>query len=216
MISALKILVFVKDNYKAIAFGILAIAVVYLYFRATAEHTRAVEAEKGRDAAIALSNGWQSTSVTYANKLGDQVTRTTALELDKVNVTKLANSRELYWLQKFEGLKKNNGNLQSAETFEISLETEKVHSEEIKIPCPPKDTIMAFKYAYKDAWNDIRATVLDTPKLEIRDRYYAVIELKRPKGWLWKFQWSKRDAVSEITNSNKLIKIDSVAVITVK
>lgn len=214
MVLLLKLWPLVKNNYKLIAFIILIILVILLYLSRESEKYRADEAEKGRDAAILISNGWEQMSTVYKNKFGDQVIRTQAVEVDKVNIEALSKSKELQWLKKFDGLKSNSGNLQSAESFTTEFQTKDI-SEKIKyLPC--KDSVKAFSFDFHDQWNDIHAVVLDTPKIEIRDEYYGVIELHRPKGWFWKLKWRKFEPISEITNSNKLIKIDSIAVFVVK
>lgn len=199
-------------NWKLISLATLVITIVVLFLMLKSETHRANEAEHGRDAAVKLSKSWQQMTVVYKNKVGDLIHRTQVIELDAKNAKAVADSRELEWLKKFEGM--NASKLQSANTFETSFISEEVPKKEIKIPC--KDTLKAFSFDFKDQWNDIHAVVIDTPKLVIRDRYYGVIYLKRPKGWFWKFQWGKWTPVSEITNSNHLIKIDSIAVIQVK
>lgn len=216
MILLLKILPFVKSNYKLIAFVVLIILVILLYVRGQSEKNRADQAERGRDAAIIMSNGWKKMSTVYKNKLGDEVIKTLALEVNNINLAALRKSDKLAWLNsdKFNGLKKNLSNLQSAESFTTEFEAKDVPEKIKYLPC--KDSVKAFSFDLKDEWNDIHAVCLDTPKIEIRDKYYGVIELHRPKGWFWKFQWRKWEPVSEITNSNKLIKIDSVAVFVVR
>lgn len=202
-----------RSNYKLFSFIGLIILVIILYLRGQSEKHRADEAEKGRTAAIALSNKFEGQSTTYRNKLGDQIIRTQTLEVDKSNIEALSKSKELQWLRKFDGLKGNASNLSSASTFSSDFDFDQV-PEKIKwLPC--KDSVKGFVFELHDKWNYIHVMALDTPKIEIHDKYYGVIELKRPKGWFWKFQWSKREAVSEITNSNKLIKIDSVAILVV-
>ena len=210
----LTVLKLLKENWKACAFVFLAIVVIFLWLRLQSETHRANEAERGRDAAITLSNSWQQMTQVYKNKYGDLIHKTQVQEVDITNLKALSKSKELEWLGKFDGLKKDNKNLQSAFTFESTFFGSEVPEKIVKVPC--KDTIRAFRYDLKDQWNDIHALVLDTPKFEIKDRYYGVIELKRPKGWFWKLQWRKFDPVSEITNSNKLIKLDSIAVIQIK
>ena len=210
----LKLLPFIKNNYKLIAFIVLIILVIYLFLHGRSEKERADQAEQGRDAAIQISNGLSSLSHKYKNKQGDTVTVTKVIGIPKSQVDDLLKEKELQWLKKFEGLKKDGSNLQSAETFTTKFESNEVPERIKYLPC--KDSLQATAFDLHDKWNDIHALVVGTPIIEIRDKYYGVIELKRPKGWFFKFQWSKWETFSEITNSNKLIKIDSVAVFVVK
>lgn len=204
----------VKKNWKLAAFIVVSLVAVYFYLHARSERERADEAEKGRSAAIALSNSWQQMTTRYKNSYGDEVLKVQALEVDKTNIEALSKSKELEWLKKFEGLKKNAGNLRDAATFQSNLNTSEIVTRTVYVPC--KDSLKASDYEFVDQWNTIKAKVIGTPTIEIKDRYYVVFELQRPKGWFWKFQWSKKNVVGEITNSNKLIKIDSAAVFSVR
>lgn len=214
MIALLKILPFIKSNYKLIAFIILIVMVIYLFLHGRAEKERADQAEQGRDAAIQISNGLTSLSHKYKNKQGDTVVVTKVIGIPQSQVNDLLKEKELQWLKKFEGLKKDDSNLQSASSFSSEFDFNVVPEKVVKIPC--KDSLKAFSFDVHDKYNDIHAIVIDTPRIEIRDHYYSIIELKRPKGWLLKFQWSKREVIGEITNANKLINIDSVAVFVIK
>jgi len=192
---------------------VLAILVIILWFRGEKAIHRAQDAEQGRDAAIKISNGLTSISHKYKNKQGDIVTITPVIGIPQSQVDALLKANDLQWLKKFEGLKKDGSNLQSATSFKTEFEGVMVPETIKYLPC--KDSVKAFAFDLHDGWNDIHALVVDTPKFEIRDKYYAIIEMKRPKGWFWKFQWSKWEPISELTNSNKLIKIDSVSVLVV-
>ncbi len=208
------ILPFLIKNWREVLIVVLGILVVLFYWHGRNERDRAEEAERGRDAAITISNGWQKMSTVYKNKYGDQVIKTQALEVDKVNLEVLSKSKELQWLKKFEGLKKNASNLQSASSFSTDFNLDAV-PEKIKY-IRVKDSLKITEFSIHDQWNNIHAMVTEIPEISISDRYYGVVYMKRPKGWFWKFQWSKWESVSEITNSNKLIRIDSVAVIVIK
>lgn len=213
MMALLKLWPIIKSNYKLFTFIVLIVIIIILYFRVKSETHRANEAERGRTAFVTLSNSLNKLSTIYKNALGDQVTRTQTIQVDRNNIEAISKSKELQWLNKFDGLKKNKSNLQSASTFSSDFDFDQVPEKIRWLPC--KDSLKGFAFDLHDQWNDIHAIVLDTPRIKIKDHYYGVIELKRPKHWFWKFLWSKRNPVSEITNSNKLIKIDSVTVIVV-
>lgn len=206
---------FLKRNYKTISFIVVTVLMFYFWWSSNHQRHRAEEAEAGRDAAIKISNGLSSEVRRYKNKQGDSVLVTKVIGIPKSQVDALLNERDLQWLKKFDGLKKNGSNLRSAETFDVSFKDDVIKHDTVKLPCK-NDSIKAKKFQYKDSWNDIEALVIGEPKLQIKDHYYAVVYLKRPKGWFFKFQWSKREATAEITNSNKLIRIDSLSEIYIK
>jgi len=210
---AKKFFPWIKANYKLVAFVVLVILVIILWFRGEKAIHRAEEAEIGRDVAIEMSNKSTSHSEKYKNKQGDTVTVTQVIGVPQSQVDALLKANNLQWLKKFEGLKKDGSNLQSATSFETDFKGVMVPETVKYLPC--KDSVKAFAFDLHDGWNDIHALVVDTPKFEIRDKYYAIIEMKRPKHWFWKFQWSKWEPISELTNSNKLIKIDSISVLVV-
>jgi hypothetical protein len=201
-------------KYLILGFALLLVSNAAIGWFATRQMKRADEAEIGRDAAVTLSAGWEHRTTEYVNKYGDAVKSIKALEVDKKNIIALHNHRELQWLNKFDGLKKDKSNLKSAMTFTSTFDTSSVKETIKYLPC--QDSIKTFVYDYQDEWNNIHAIVIDTPTLDIRDRYYAVIESRRPKNWFIKFQWRKRETYAEITNSNKRIPLDSLSVIVVK
>lgn len=210
----LKILQFFKDYWKPLTYVILILAIVILFMLLKSETQRANEAEQGRDAAIHISNQLSTENHQYRNKQGDTVTVSKAEVIPKSQMEALLKQKDLSWLKKLEGIKQNGSNLQSAETFSTEFKEERVPERIVYLPC--KDSVKAFSYDFHDKWNDIHALVLDTPKIEIKDRYYVAIELKRPKHWFLKLQWGKREPILEITNSNNLINIDSLTVIVIK
>ncbi len=176
------------------------------------ERRRANDAEQGRDAAIHISNGLSAEIHKYRNKQGDTVLSVKSVVIPKSQVKSLLGQNKLGWLKKFDGL--TSSNLVSGESFTIQAETASIPKDTVYLPC--KDSIAASRYDYHDEWNDIHAVVIGKPIFEIKDKYYAVLEMKRPKHWFIKFQWRKREPILEITNSNKRIKIDSVVSIIVK
>ena len=216
---AQKFLPWIKTNYKLVAFVLLVILVIILWLRGEKAIHRAEEAEIGRDVAIKISNGLTALSHKYKNKQGDTVTVTPVIGVPQSQVEALLKAKDLQWLKKFEGLKKDGSNLQSATSFETEFEGVMVPEKIKYLPC--KDSVKAFAFDLHDGWNDIYALVVDTPKFEIRDKYYAIIEMKRTKRWFWRglihgFTWGHEwEPISELTNSNKLIKIDSVSVLVV-
>ncbi|HTH58256.1 MAG TPA: hypothetical protein VL728_19555 [Cyclobacteriaceae bacterium] len=209
---------FLKRNYKTIAFIIAVALVIYLFLRLGHERRRAEDAEAGRDAAIRISNGLSSEVHRYRNKQGDTVSVAQVVTVPKSQIDELLKERDLQWIKKLEGIKKDGSNLQSAIKFDATFDASKIKADPVSVPCP-NVSLNLKRYRYKDEWNHISALNIDT--LDIRDSYAAALELKRPNGWFWKgfkrFNWGKQwEPVCEITNSNKLIKIDSIAVITVK
>lgn len=215
--------------YKGIFVAVLIVAVAILFLLWRKAETKAKENANGRDVAVAMMGESVSREIFYRNKLGDTVARAKAYELNISNLRALAKSNDLQWLKKFEGLRKDLKNLKSAQSFDLSFDAGEIKSTPISLDSLfgkgelTLDTTKTYPhllgearhFQIKDAWNDIDAIVLGEPKLEIRDRLYAVIYSKRPKAWFWKLQWSKREFWAECSNSNKLIKIDSISTIVV-
>lgn len=193
--------------YRGIAFGFLILLVVILFGMVGHYKSKMKEAQQGRDAAIA---DYHNATKSYINAEGDKVMISKAFELSKAEWKKAMESNDLKWAKKF----RDSKNAQSAQSFEVSFEPESIKHDTVYVPC--KDSIKAFHYRYKDEWNDIYAMVLDTPKFNQRDKYYMLITPSRPKRWFIRFLWSRREFSGQVTNSNRLIKVDSVQTIVVK
>jgi hypothetical protein len=188
----------------AVLISLLSGAFTYIGF----QHKRIKETEAGRDAAIAQ---YQNVVKAYTNAQGEIVTLSKATELSQREYKKALESKELQWLKKFRDYKR----AVSASSFTTLFAPEDlIQRDTVYIAC--KDSVQAWKYEYVDEWNTIKATVLDTPVFDQRDKYYFVVTPSRPKRWFIKFQWSKWDFNGQIVNSNKLIKADSIQTILVK
>jgi hypothetical protein len=196
-------------RYRELVLIVILLALLAFFFNAyRSERTGRIKAEERADAA---QNDFKTVSQKYVNAQGDVVTMSRAISLDRANFKKALESNDLAWIKKF----RNHKNTQSASTFDSFFAPEdKIVRDTIYVPC--KDSIRAFKYIYKDSYNHIEATVLDTPKVEIRDRYYVVVTRSRPKRWFLKLQWSRWEFTGQVTNLNRLIKVDSVNTILVK
>lgn len=193
---------------ELVAIAVLLALLAFFFNAYRKERTARKEAENARDAA---NKDYRNATTKYINAQGDIVAITKAIELNRANFKKALESNDLAWLKKF----KNYKNTQSASSFDSFFAPEnKIVVDTVYLPC--KDSIKAWKYHYKDAYNLIKATVLDTPKIEIRDRYYVIVTRNRPKNWFIKFQWSKWYFNGQVTNLNRLIKVDSVSTILVK
>jgi hypothetical protein len=199
---------FLIRNWKLAAIGVLLAFVWFLFQWGNSQRVQKIEAEKRADAA---QNDFKTISTKYVNAEGDLVTMSRAISLNRANFKKALESNDLAWIKKFKGYK----NTQSASTFDSFFAPEdKIVRDTIYVPC--QDSIQAFKYLYKDLYNHIEATVLDTPKVEIRDRYYVIVTRSRPKRWFLKLQWSRWEFTGQVTNLNRLIKVDSINTILVK
>lgn len=187
--------------------GLFLILLIAIFFKMwLSERSVRKEAERARDAA---NKDYQELNIKYVGAQGDLITKTKTIQLNESNFKKAFEANELKWVNKFNKTK----DVASAITFSTGLKTETIKYDTVYIPC--KDSLTVFLYTYKDAWNDIRAMVTELPTLEQRDRIYIVDKRERPKGWFWRFQWRKRVGYLEVTNSNTLISIDSVAHIRV-
>lgn len=187
--------------------GLFLILLIAIFFKMwMSERSVRKEAERARDAA---NKDYQELNIKYVGAQGDLITKTKTIQLNESNFKKALEANELKWVNKFNKTK----DVASAITFSTGLKTETIKYDTVYIPC--KDSLTVFLYTYKDAWNDIRAMVTELPTLEQRDRIYIVDKRERPKGWFWRFQWRKRVGYLDVTNSNTLISIDSVAHIRV-
>jgi hypothetical protein len=196
-------------RYRELVLIVILLALLAFFFNAyRSERTGRKEAKTRANAA---QNDFKTISTKYINAQGDVVTMSRAISLDRANFKKALEGNDLAWIKKFKDYKR----AQSASTFDSFFAPEdKIVRDTVFIPC--KDSIRAFKYLYKDFYNHIEATVLDTPKVEIRDRYYVIVTRARPKNWFIKLQWSRWDFTGQVTNLNRLIKVDSVNTILVK
>lgn len=187
--------------------GLFLILLIAIFFKMwLSERSVRKEAERARDAA---NKDYQELNIKYVGAQGDLITKTKTIQLNESNFKNALEANELKWVNKFNKTK----DVASAITFSTGLKTETIKYDTVYIPC--KDSLTVFLYTYKDAWNDIRAMVTELPTLEQRDRIYIVDKRERPKGWFWRFQWRKKVGYLEVTNSNTLISIDSVAHIRV-
>lgn len=188
--------------------GLILILIIVILFKLwLGERANRKEVELARDAA---NKDYHELNVKYIGVQGDLITKTKTIHLNDENFRKALEANELKWVKKFGKTK----NVEAAITFstESKVDTIKI-TRTIYQPC--KDSIASFLYSYKDEWNNIQAIVTEPPIIEQRDRIYLVDERVRPKGWFWKLQWRKRVGYLEVTNSNPLIRIDSVAHIRV-
>lgn len=188
--------------YRVIFFGLLITAVAILF---TLWQSAKEEAKQNGIARDAANRNYESVAVKYINAQGDLVTKQKTIELNAENFKKALEANELKWVNKFHVKPKN---IESANTFSLEFQEQLIKHDTVYIPC--KDSLKVMKYTYRDQWNDIQAMAIDTPKLDIRDRIYAIETRTRPKAWFWKLQWSRWQSNYEITNANKLITIDSV------
>jgi hypothetical protein len=209
---------FLKENWKVCLFVLLVFAVVILWMLWQSQIHKTHDAEEGRDAAIHVSNGLSQDVHKYRNKLGDTIQVLKSIMVPKSQVEDILRQKDLAWIKKFEGIRKNGSNLSSAESFTVQLESNEIPQTPVTIPCP-KDSLKLKLYRIKDAWNDISVFMADSSRLDIKDHYYAIHDFQRKKGWFFKGLWSKSkkfEQVLQITNSNKKIKMDSVVSIVVK
>lgn len=193
--------------YRGIFFGLLitaltAIPILFRLWRSAEE-----KAKENEIAARAANKNYESIAVNYINDKGQLVTVVEAYQLSKENTRKaLEENKRLNNIIKQFHVKPKN--VESANTFSLEFQEQLIKHDTVYIPC--KDSLKVMKYTYRDQWNDIQAMSIDTPKLDIRDRIYAIETRTRPKAWFWKLQWSRWQSNYEITNANKMIKIDSV------
>jgi hypothetical protein len=206
-----------KFIWKWLAIGIAIILFTSAIAAAKYYKDQAEQNTIGRDEAIRIANHAEQETSIYRNKLGDTVRITKAAELNLSNFKALAETKELGWINKFENLKKDYRNLSSAGTIGSHLDGSSIKNDTVSVPCDSSGMMRAFHYRLKDEWNDIEALVIDTPRLDIRDKTYYVLEWQRSHKFLFKnWRFGHKEWQQEVTNSNHLIKIDSQSVFVIR
>ncbi len=184
---------------------LLLIIIAVLVKLLLAERGNRINAETARDAA---NKDYMELNVKYRGVQGDLITKTRTIQLNERNFHKALEANELKWVKKFNAKKKE---VEGVISFVSEFETDSIRYDTVRLPC--EDTFEVFLYNYQDEYNTITAMVTEVPILEIRDRLYLVETNDRPKGWFWKLQWGRRERHLSVTNSNKLVTIDSVVVV---
>lgn len=201
--------------YKWLAYAVVAMLIVALLGAVGFYKDKATQNAIGRDEAIRIATGRAQETEVYRNKLGDTVRITRAAEVNLENFRALQKTKELEWMNKFERLRKSQKNVNAAGSIGSHFNSGAIEHDTVYVPCDTTGMVRAFKYHYQDAFNNIQATVLDTPRLDIRDKLYWVMEWERAHKFLF-VRWGKKEWFQEVTNSNKLIKIDSQSVFVIR
>jgi len=162
---------------------------------------RATLAENERDQAVVFATDTKKEVEIYRNKVGVVVTKSEQLELSLANVERLRDTERLQFLKQFDKLKKDLRNLEAAGTFDWLVEEDSIPMSESFVPCP--DSIKVFTFKLKDAYNDIEAKVIDTPRFDIRVPINYIDYWER-KWFLGKKKWYR-----ETTSPNKLIRLEA-------
>lgn len=189
-------------HWKPALILILLIAVIGLSKLAIDLQAEKKLAQIERIEAVKLANGERNQAVFYRNRFGDMVAKVERMTVSAKNALEL---NDFQWLQKFEAVKKNGKNLESANETSLSIKPEIVTITKF-IPC--KDSIKAFDWVIQDEYNNIAMTVLDTPVFEIRVPLFSVDYWQRRK--ILGLRIGRKEYLHEITSPNKLVKIDSV------
>jgi hypothetical protein len=197
----------------AYAFFCISLLLFVFFIKWKKEKQLRIESESGRSAAVEMLGTTTQQVSFYKNKLGDTIAMAKAYDLNVANLKELAKTNNLQWLKKFEGLKKNLSNAKTAQSLDITFDATNVANDTIYVNC--KDSLKVNHFNIKDQWTNIDAMVVGTPVIDVKDRLYAVIYSKRPKKWFIKLKWFKREFWAEATNSNPLIRIDSISTIIV-
>ena len=139
----------------------------------------------------------------YVNRFGEEVAKNEASILELSTLRKMREADRLKFLKQFEGLKKNLRNLENASSVELFLLEDSVPSIVSSLPC--KDSIKVFVYSLVDEFNTIQATVIDTPKVEVRVPLYSSVYWQRKK--ILGLPIGKKTWKVESYTPNKLVRI---------
>jgi len=180
---------------------ILLAAIGIQTVRASRYKIKATLAENERDQAVVFATDTKKEVEIYRNKVGVVVTKSEQLELSLANVERLRETDRLQFLKQFDKLKKDLRNLEAAGTFDWLVEEDSIPMVESFELCP--DSIRVFTFKLKDAYNDIEAKVIDTPRFDIRVPINYIDYWER-KWFLGKKKWYR-----ETTSPNKLIRLEA-------
>ncbi len=180
---------------------ILLAAIGIQTVRASRYKIKATLAENERDQAVVFATDTKKEVEVYRNKVGMVVTKSEQLELSLANVERLRDTERLQFLKQFGKLKKDLRNLEAAGTFDWLVEEDSIQMVETFEPCP--DSIKVFTYKLKDAYNDIEAKVIDTPRFDIR------VPINYIDYWDRKWFLGKKKWYRETTSPNKLIRLEA-------
>jgi len=191
-------------NRTTITIGVLVIllaAIGIQTVRASRYKIKATLAENERDQAVVFATDTKKEVEIYRNKVGVVVTKSEQLELSLANVERLRETDRLQFLKQFDKLKKDLRNLEAAGTFDWLVEEDSIPMVESFELCP--DSIRVFTFKLKDAYNDIEAKVIDTPRFDIR------VPINYVDYWDRKWFLGKKKWYRETTSPNKLIRLEA-------
>jgi hypothetical protein len=101
----------------------------------------------------------------------------------------------------------------SATKIGLVFEPKEIPLRYVKIKC---DSVKAFKWSFKDVYNDISAIVLDTPRFFVRLPIHEVVTFgRRSKRFLF-FRYGPREVNTEVSTPNTLFDIDTVITVVRK
>lgn len=177
------------------------------------ERKQRIENAKERDEAVKFATNEKEAKVEYINKYRETVVKVRSTEISRDNFRRLRETERLKFLGHIEDLKKNLANLGAAQAFDLSFFGDSIPMTPVMVDTG--DSLKVFKYEYKDLYNDIFAMVLDTPRIKIRVPVRSALLWERKNKFLW-FRVGKKIWYQEAYSPNKLIKIDSVSVYSVR
>lgn len=195
-----------------IVFLLFTTYTMYVLFKH--EKERANNAEIGRNEAIRISNGEQQETIRYKNKYNVEVVKTVNTLIDYKNFKKLSETKELQYLKQFNGLKRTLKNLESVNNIDMSIMIDSSKYVYSSYECDSLKKIKIITYTVNDMYNDISIKCIDTPKIVIKAPIYVIRLYEYKHRFLfirWKKQWT-----TQATSPNKLVRIDSQVIYTIK
>lgn len=173
------------------------------------------------EAATTLADKNATAAKTYINLHGREVSKNKVLSLTLTNTRKLRQIEELQFINQFNGVKKNLGNLQQVVKVQASvIQSLKLTNTDTIIIRTPGDTVRASKFGYLDAYNFIKGhtagdtTYIDTLRFNVPIEG-GVIAGRRTKKFLF-FRVGPRQLESHITSPNPWVKIQDHLIIKVE
>jgi len=195
---------------------LLLLYAIFQTYRAERLKEEKEYAETERDQALTFATSNKKVTDYYISRANELVAVTETQELSEDNLKALINTQELSWIKKFDRLDKKYKQLGSAHSFDFTMEGEGIPIVPVNI-----DTISKapkfFKWELKDQYNNISAIVLDTPVFHVNVPVYTIMEWERKHHFIFKkWRYGKKEWFQQTFSPNKLVKLDSQSVFTIK
>lgn len=183
---------------------VFALITIGLGWRVSYLQSRLEFVSDERNQAVQFATNQKEATSHYINKYNQEVAKVKQSEISQDNLKRLLETRELSHLKNFESINKRLSNIENFKTISMSVRGDSIRL----VPVFLKDSLRAFRWEIKDEYNDISATVLDSPKFKMDIPLHAVAIWQRKK--FLGLRIGKKAWVTEAFTPNKMVHIDSI------